>query len=163
MAILQIRTFGDPVLRERCAEVARIDKQSVKLVQDLFETLYHVSGLGLAANQVGVVERLFVFDLGEGPVACFNPDIVYESEETLEEEEGCLSLPYVQVPVSRPAVVEIEFTNLKGERKRIRGEGLLARLFRHEMDHLDGSLLLERATRENRILAMKMLNGEPPG
>ncbi len=162
MAVLKIRTFGDPVLRERCAEVATIDERSAKLVRDLVETLYHYSGLGLAANQVGVVERLFVFDLGEGAVACFNPEITYESEEQIEEEEGCLSLPNVQVPVSRPAVVEMEFTDLSGERKRVRGEGLLARLFRHEVDHLEGGLLLERATRENRVLAMKMLDGELP-
>jgi peptide deformylase len=160
MAILRIRTFGDPVLRERCAEVATIDRKSVKLVKDLVETLYHVSGLGLAANQVGVVERLFVFDLGEGPVACFNPEIIFESSDTVEEEEGCLSLPNVQIPIPRPSEVEIEFTDLKGVRKRLRGEGLTARLFRHEMDHLDGGLLLERATRENRVLAMKVLNGE---
>lgn len=162
MAILTVRTFGDPVLRERCAEVDVIDERSARLVRDLLETLYHYNGLGLAANQVGVVERLFVFDLGEEPVACFNPEITYESEELIEEEEGCLSLPNVSVPVSRPAVVELEFTDLKGKRRRLRGEGLLARLFRHEMDHLDGGLLLERATRESRVLAMKMLNGELP-
>ncbi len=158
MAILSIRTFGDPVLREKCAEVTNIDEKSVKLVKDLIETLYNVSGLGLAANQVGVVERLFVFDVGDGPVACFNPEIVYQSEETEEEEEGCLSLPNVQVPVERPSVVEIEFTDLKGNRIRMRGEGLLARLFMHETDHLDGGLLLERASRTNRIAAMKILN-----
>lgn len=162
MAILRIRTFGDPVLRERCAEVTTINKKSAKLVKDLLETLYHASGLGLSANQVGVVERLFVFDVGEGPVACFNPEIIYESSETEEEEEGCLSLPNVQIPIIRPSVMEIEFTDLKGERKRLKGEGLIARLFRHEIDHLDGGLLLERATRENRVLAMKVLNGETP-
>lgn len=158
MAILRIRTFGDPVLREKCAEVTTIDEKSVKLVKDLVETLYHVSGLGLAANQVGVVERLFVYDVGEGPVACFNPEVAYVSEEVEEEEEGCLSLPNLQIPISRPSVVELEFTDLKGKRQRVRGEGLLARLFMHETDHLDGSLLLDRASRENRAAAMKILN-----
>lgn len=158
MAILRIRTFGDPVLREKCKEVADIDEKSVKLVKDLVETLYGASGLGLAANQVGVMERLFVFDIGDGPVACFNPEITYTSEETEEEEEGCLSLPNVQIPVARPSVVEMDFTDLKGNRQHVRGEGLLARLFMHETDHLDGGLLLERASRPSRIAAMKILN-----
>lgn len=162
MAILTVRTFGDPVLRERCAELEVIDERSTRLVRDLLDTMYHYNGLGLAANQVGVVERLFVFDLGEGPVACFNPEVVEESSDLVEEEEGCLSLPGVSVPVSRPAVVELGFTDIEGKRRRLRGEGLMARLFRHEMDHLDGGLLLERASRENRIRALKMLDGELP-
>jgi peptide deformylase len=157
MAVLMIRTFGDPVLKERCREVREISEKTRKFSQDLIETMYRASGLGLAANQVGVVESIFVFDLGEGPQVCLNPRITYESDEKREEEEGCLSLPSVQIPVIRPYEVEIEFTDLEGKTRRLRGEGLMARLFRHEMDHLEGRLLLSRAGREDRVRAMRQL------
>ncbi len=160
MAILRIRTFGDPVLREKCPELMEIDKNTAQLAENLMESMYYANDLGLSANQIGMVERVFVFDLGEGPVVCVNPRIVSEFSETEEEEEGCLSLPNVHIPIARPRAVEIEYFDLKGRRKGLRGEGLLARLFRHEMDHLEGSLLLERADRENRVLAMKALTEE---
>ena len=157
MAVLMIRTFGDPVLKEKCREVREISEKTRRFSRDLIETMYRASGLGLAANQVGVVESIFVFDLGEGPQVCLNPRITYESDEKREEEEGCLSLPSVQIPVIRPYEVEIEFTDLEGKTRRLRGEGLMARLFRHEMDHLEGRLLLSRAGREDRVRAMRQL------
>ncbi len=160
MAILQIRTFGDPVLKERCREVTEITDKTKRFSQDLIETMYRSSGLGLAANQVGVVERIFVFDIGEGPRVCINPEVIFESDEQLEQEESCLSLPQVAVVVARPAEMEIEFTDLDGKRARLRGEGLMARLFRHEIDHLDGRLLLSRLSREERLKAMRQLLGE---
>jgi|YNPNPStandDraft_1061719.scaffolds.fasta_scaffold11549_6 peptide deformylase len=157
MAVLRIITFGDPILKEPCREVAEITGKTRRLADDLVETMYHASGLGLAANQTGVVERIFVFDLGEGPRVCINPRIIFESPELLEEEEGCLSLPGVQILVARPQVVEIEYTDLEGKTRRLRGEGLMARLFRHELDHLDGRLLLERAGREERVRALRQM------
>ncbi len=163
MAILRIITFGDPVLKEPCREIREITDMTRKLADDLLETMYHASGLGLAANQTGVIERLFVFDLGEGPRVCINPRIVFESQELQEEEEGCLSLPGVQIPVARPLVVEIEFTDLGGRQKRLRGEGIMARLFRHELDHLDGRLLLERASRDERVKALRQLHEKAGG
>ncbi len=158
MALLPIKTFGDPVLRERCNELGKIDSRTIELINNLLETMYTNNGLGLAANQVGVVERIFVYDVGDGPVVCINPRIVDESDELLEEGEGCLSLPGVQIPIRRPRKVEIEYVDIKGKKRRAIGEGLLARLFKHEIDHLDGSLLLDFAEKEDRAAALKILN-----
>lgn len=160
MAILSIRTFGDPVLREKCPEVMEIDEKTTRLAENLLESMYSAFGLGLSANQVGVVECIFVFDLGEGPMVCINPLIVSESGDTEEQEEGCLSLPNVHIPIARPSTVEIEYFDLKGRRQGMWGEGLLARLLWHEIDHLEGGLLLDRANRENRAMAMRALIGE---
>ncbi len=158
MAILPIKTFGDPVLRERCKELKKIDSKTGELARNLLETMYANNGLGLAANQIGVVERVFVYDVGEGPVVCINPRIVEESDELLEEGEGCLSLPGVQIPIRRPQKVEIEYIDLKGGKRKVIGEGLLARLFKHEIDHLEGSLLLDWVGKEVRAAALKILN-----
>jgi peptide deformylase len=158
MAILRLRTFGDPVLREKCCPLKEIDERTRQLAQNLIETMYHYNGLGLAANQVGVVKSIFVYDMGEGPVVCINPRIVAESEEKVEEGEGCLSLPGVQVPVSRPLQVEIEYTDIEGGKRRAVGEGLLARLFKHEMDHLQGRLLLDETDRQSRVAALTILS-----
>lgn len=161
MAVLPIRTFGDPVLREKCMEVTSIDRDIVRLVDDLTDSLPKPGGAGLSANQIGILKRVFVFD-DEGEItACINPRIVSASEEMEEELEGCLSLPGAIVPVKRHATLELEFTDLEGERKRVHAEGWLARVFQHELDHLDGILILDRTDRESRVEALHILHGAP--
>ena len=164
MAILPIRTFGDPVLRERCLEVERIDADVERLVQDLKDSLPRPGGAGLSANQIGVIKRVFVYD-NEGEIeACINPRIVSASEETVEEEEGCLSLPGPILPVERHLSLDLEYLDLNGELRKVHAEGWLARVFQHEMDHLDGRLILDRTDRESRVEALRMLEeGWSPG
>ncbi len=160
MAILPIRTFGDPVLKERCVEVERIDSDLERLVQDLKDSLPRPGGAGLSANQIGVIKRVFVYD-HEGEIeACINPRIVWASEETVEESEGCLSLPGPILPVSRHLSLDLEYIDLAGELRRVHAEGWLARVFQHEMDHLDGKLILDRTDRDSRVEALRMLDGE---
>ncbi|MDI6829874.1 MAG: peptide deformylase [Actinomycetota bacterium] len=164
MAVLPIRTFGDPVLKERCAEVERMDADVERLVRDLMDSIPRPGGAGLAANQIGVVKRVFVYE-NEGELeACINPRIVFASEEEVEEVEGCLSLPGPVLPVSRHLSVELEYLDLTGELRRVHAEGWLARVFQHEMDHLDGKLILERTDRVSRVEALRMLEeGWEPG
>lgn len=162
MAILPIRTFGDPVLKENCTEVDEIDEDVLRLVQDLVDSLPRPGGAGLSANQLGVVKRVFIYD-NEGEIeACINPRVISRSEETEEDMEGCLSLPGAVVPVPRHVSLELEYTDLDGETRRITAEGWLARVFQHELDHLDGKLVLERTDRDSRVEAIEVLQGEHP-
>ena len=162
MAILPIRTFGDPVLREKCREVEAIDEDLRLLVRDLADSLPKPGGAGLSANQIGVVKRVFVFD-NQGEIeACVNPRVVSMSEETEEDMVGCLSLPGAVVPVPRHIRLELEYSDLAGEKRLVRAEGWLARVFQHELDHLDGRLILERTDRESRVEALRILQEGPP-
>lgn len=164
MAILPIRTFGDPVLKEKCVEVERIDSDVKRLVQDLKDSLPRPGGAGLSANQIGVIKRVFVYD-NEGEIeACINPRILWASEETVEEAEGCLSLPGPVLPVPRHLSLDLEYLDLDGVVRRVHVEGWLARVFQHELDHLDGKLILDRTDRESRVEALRMLEeGWSPG
>ncbi len=160
MAVLPIRVFGDPVLREVCPEVRDIDESVERLVRDLTDSLPRPGGAGLSANQLGVLKRVFVYE-DQGEIrACINPRLVSVSEETEEELEGCLSLPGVTVPVPRHLSVVLECLDLEGNPQRLEVEGWLARVFQHELDHLDGRLILDRTDRENRVQAIRFLQGE---
>jgi len=160
MAILPIRTFGDPVLKERCLEVGEIGPEIERLVRDLVDSLPQPGGAGLSANQIGVVKRVFVYE-SDGEVAeCINPRIISSSGEMDEDYEGCLSLPGAVMPVPRHYALELEYTNLSGETRRMQAEGWIARVFQHEIDHLDGKLILERTDRDSRVEALRILHGE---
>ena len=162
MAVLPIRNFGDPVLKENCPEVEEITPDIASLVKDLVDTLPKPGGAGLSANQIGVVKRVFVYEL-EGEIeACINPRIISSSDETLEDLEGCLSLPGVGVPVERNEMVEMEYTDMEGETQRVKAEGWIARVFQHEIDHLDGKLILDRTDRECRVEALEALQACEP-
>jgi len=162
MAVLPIRVFGDPVLKERCQEVGEITPDIERLVQDLVDSLPKPGGAGLSANQIGVVKRVFVYE-NEGEItACINPRIESTSEETVEEVEGCLSIPGAIMPVPRHIALELTYMDLDGETKTIQAEGWIARVFQHEIDHLDGKLILERTDRESRVEALQILQGEQP-
>jgi peptide deformylase len=158
MATFPIREFGDPVLKERCAEVTDIDGALVRLANDMIETMYAAPGVGLAANQVGVQKRLFVYDVGDdtGPHAVVNPVIRERSGEWLHQE-GCLSVRELWWDVPRAMEVHVTGLDLDGNEIALEGTELLARVFQHETDHLDGVLILDRITAEERKEAMRVL------
>ena len=156
MASYQIRTFGDPVLTQRASEVADIDGKLVKLAEDMIETMHEAHGLGLAAPQVGVQKRLFVYQVDEDPIVIVNPAIA-ESRGEWEYEEGCLSIPGLYFPIVRPKEVLLKGFDLDGREISIEADELEARCFQHEMDHLDGRLLLSLLDKEQKREAMKEL------
>lgn len=156
MAIIPIRVFGDPVLRQQTVEVTEIDDGLRRLVADMFETMYDAPGVGLAANQVGVQRRFFVYDVGDGPGVVINPEILERSGEWTYLE-GCLSVPDLHWEIVRPHRVRLTGLDLDGNRIDVEAEDLLARCFLHEVDHLDGKLLLERLDDEQRKEAMRVL------
>jgi peptide deformylase len=149
MAIREVRIFGDPVLREPAAPVARVTNEVQSLIADMFETMYKEDGVGLAAPQVGVGVRIVVVDPreeGVRPFALLNPEVVTSSEETDRAEEGCLSLPGLKDIVERPAKVTVAGMSPDGETRTIDAEGLLARILQHEVDHLNGVLFIDRVS-----------------
>ena len=162
MSLFPIRVFGDPVLRQRCAEVTGFDGSLRRLSADMIETMYDAPGVGLAANQVGVQQRVFVYDIGEGPHTVVNPTIVETSGEW-EYDEGCLSVPGLYFPIARPKWVTLTGFDLDGHEFTARGEDLLARVFLHETDHLDGKLLLDRLDPDTRKEAMRALRERSTG
>ena len=145
MAVLKVRKYGDPVLRRRAAEIAEVTPELRRTIADMIETMYDEVGIGLAAPQVGVPLRLMVVGHEEGrePRALINPVIV-DRGGTVTAEEGCLSLPGIFAPVTRSEWVEVEATDVDGRSVKMRGRGLLARVFQHEVDHLDGVLFIDR-------------------
>lgn len=147
MAKLPIVKIGDPVLQVRAQEVPKITKKIAKLIDDMIETMYEANGVGLAAPQVGVSQRIIVVDPGEGPVALVNPVIQSAQGEEIDVE-GCLSIPERWVYVKRATEVEVTGLNEKGKPVRIKAEGYFARALQHEIDHLDGVLMLDRSLGE---------------
>lgn len=165
MALYDIRVIGDPVLKRRARDVEEVDSALVRLAQGMVETMYGASGIGLAAPQVGVGKRLFVWDVGEGPRTIVNPEIV-ESDGEWTFEEGCLSIPGLSWDVVRPKQVHVVGRDLDGNEMSIEADELEARLFQHELDHLDGTLLIEHLDDDTRRAALRTLRqngvGPPP-
>ncbi len=143
MAILDIVTIGDPVLETRAEEVPRVTKRTVKLINDMLDTMYEADGVGLAAPQVGVGQRIIVLDVGEGPLVLVNP-VIKTGEGQEIDVEGCLSVPERWVYVKRFQKIVVEGLNEKGRPVRLEADELLARALQHEIDHLDGILILDR-------------------
>jgi len=147
VAVLPIRLIGDPVLREKARPVQRVTRRHRKLIEDMRETMYRAPGVGLAANQVGVLERIVVADPGDGAfLALINPRIV-ESQGSDVDVEGCLSIPGVSGYVERAWRVRVEALDERGRPTTVEAEGFLARILQHEIDHLDGILFVDRASR----------------
>lgn len=163
MAILPIRTFGDPVLRTRAGEVGSLRPEHVRLLKDMLDTMREAPGVGLAAPQIGVLERIFVWEVDGEHGAVIDPVIVDRSEKMEEEEEGCLSLPGLVFPVVRPAEVTVEGLDEQGEPIRIHADDLLARVFQHEIDHLDGVLFPDRLPEDLKREAMRILRDQALG
>ena len=153
---LTIRQYGDPVLKERAREVENIDGALANLVDSMIETMYEAPGTGLAANQIGVQRRVFVYDVGDGPKTVINPCIV-ESVGEWVYEEGCLSVPGLTWQIVRPNTVHLVGLDLDGNEISIEGSELEGRVFQHELDHLDGILLVERLDDAQRKEALKIL------
>lgn len=158
MASYNIRVFGDPVLKQRAAEITDLDGRVHRLAQDMIETMYGARGVGLAAPQIGVQKRLFVYDTqdDQGPRVLVNPTISDAAGEWTFEE-GCLSVPGLYWPIVRPKQVHLTGVDLDGNEISIEADEYLARVFQHELDHLDGILLLERLDPDQRKQAMREL------
>lgn len=161
MAIREIVLMGDPVLRERAAEVTAFDDDLRELVEDMFETMYHAEGVGLAAPQIGIRKRIFVIDVRDdedeagGRYALINPEIVEASSEQEKAPEGCLSIPGLEEIVQRPARVVLRAKDPEGREVEVEGDDLLGRALQHELDHLNGVLFLDHLSPLKRKLALK--------
>jgi peptide deformylase len=152
---LDIRMFGDPVLKTRASPVESFDGSLSNLAEDMLATMREHEGVGLAANQVGRLKRILVAALEEDEFVLVNP-VVEEAAETIEKElEGCLSIPGIQVEVERPTAITVSGQDASGSPLKIEASGLLARILQHEIDHLDGVLILDRTDRESRKAAMR--------
>ncbi len=151
-----VRVIGDPVLRKVAVDVADIDGKLARLADDMLETMYAEPGIGLAAPQIGVQKRFFVYDIGEGPEALVNP-VVVESSGEWYYEEGCLSVPGLSWEIMRPKEIHLTGYDLQGNEVSLEADELLSRLFQHELDHLDGVLLIDHLDDKTRKKAMKTL------
>ncbi|QSZ26674.1 peptide deformylase [Aceticella autotrophica] len=144
MALRYVRTIGDPVLRKKAKKVDKIDSHIITIIDDMAETMYNADGVGLAANQIGILRRIVVIDVGEGLLELINPELIYEEGEQIGIE-GCLSVPNTTGEVKRPKKVKVKYLDREGNIKEIEGEDLLARAFTHEIDHLNGVLFVDKA------------------
>lgn len=143
MALRTIRIQGDPVLEKKCREITEITPKVEELIEDMLDTMYEANGVGLAAPQVGVLKRVVVIDIGDGPVVMINPEILETSGEQTGDE-GCLSLPGKAGQVTRPNYVKARAFDENMEEFIIEGEELMARAICHELDHLDGHMYTEK-------------------
>ena len=152
---LDIRTFGDPVLKTRAAPVDNFDESLARLTQDMLSTMRDNDGVGLAANQVGRLKRVLVASVEDEDYIIVNPVLTGMSDATERAPEGCLSIPGIQVEVERPTSVSVSGTDASGEPLQIEASDTLARVLQHEVDHLDGVLILDRTDRASRKTAMR--------
>ncbi|HAZ17582.1 MAG TPA: peptide deformylase [Acidimicrobiaceae bacterium] len=156
MAPHQIRLIGDPVLRRPATDVTDVDGALVRLTDDMFTTMYEAPGIGLAAPQVGVQKRFFVYDHGEGAGVILNPRII-ESDGEWTFEEGCLSIPDLTWEITRPKQIHLVGVDLDGNEVSIEADEIEARLFQHEIDHLDGILLVDHLDEDQAREARRAL------
>lgn len=166
MSILDIRVLGDPILRQSTDAVTEFGPTLQRFVDDLFETMYHARGIGLAAPQVGRTERIAVVDVDDDPFVLVNPEIVDPSSRRERAEEGCLSIPDIYGDVERPATVTVRAVDRHGIPFEREASGLLARCIQHEIDHLDGKLFLDYLSVLKRTAALakwKLRADEYPG
>jgi len=150
----QIRTFGDPVLKTKASKVADIDGKVARLVDDMFDTLYTTdTGVALAAPQIGVQRQIVVWDIDDEPMAIINPEIL-ESDGEFVYTEGCLSIPELYVDILRPNTVLVKGWTVDGEEVQIEADEFMGRMFQHEIDHLNGVLMFDRMTPDQRKEAL---------
>ncbi len=149
----QIRTYGDPVLKSQSLAIENIDDKLVRLTDAMLDIMYDAPGIGLAAPQIGVQKQLFVYDIGDGAEVLINPVVVESSGEWVYEE-GCLSIPGLYVEMVRPKEILLKGINIDGEEVSVEADELLSRLFQHELDHLNGVLMFERMTPDQRTEAL---------
>ena len=152
---LEIKTFGDPVLKTRATPVREFDETLQRLTEDMLQTMREHEGVGLAANQVGRLRRVLVAAVEDEDYVLVNPKIESFSDETEVGGEGCLSIPGIMVDVERPVAVTVSGQDPSGNPVRLEATDLLARVIQHEVDHLDGVLILDRTDRESRKAALR--------
>ena len=152
---LDLRTFGDPVLKTRAAPVEAFDESLARLAEEMLVTMREQEGVGLAANQVGRLKRILVAAVEDQEYVLVNPVIEESAQPTAKDPEGCLSIPGIQVEVERPTAVTVSGQDTSGAPLRLEASGLLARVLQHEVDHLDGLLILDRTDRQSRKDAMR--------
>lgn len=176
MGLLKIHIFDDPVLRQKAEPITEITERHHQLARDMAETMYAAPGIGLAANQIGILERIIVLDVGwphleeddedeKQPLAMINPEILEESVEDDEYSEGCLSLPEIEGDVWRPSKITVRYQALSGETVTKECEGLYGRCVQHEIDHLNGILFFDRmaeAKRRKLTVALRELGEREP-
>jgi len=156
MSTYPIRVFGDPVLKMKAKDVTEVDGRLVRFVNTMVDTMYDAAGVGLAAPQVGVQKRMFTYDVGDGPQVLINPEVA-ETEGEWEYEEGCLSIPGFHFTIVRPKVVTMQGIDIDGNEIVVEGDELLGRVFLHELDHLDGVLMIDRLDADERKRALREL------
>jgi len=167
LAIRKLRIEGDEILRKKSRKVEKIDDRLKILLDDMVETMYQNDGIGLAAVQVGVLKRAIVMDIGEGPFKILNPKIIEKSGEQVFTE-GCLSVPGIYSTVRRSSLITVEAMDLDEKKIQITQEGFLAIVLQHEIDHLEGKLILDHADgaiyipKEKRVILMALLQRELP-
>ncbi len=152
-----IRVIGDPVLREHALEVTTFDRGLRKLAKRMIRIMHDAPGVGLAAPQIGVLQRLLVYNVDDDPKVLVNPRLDEFSAEIEETDEGCLSVPGVTMPVSRPVSLRVRARDADGEPLDFHAEGLEARVIQHEFDHLEGVLIVDRTSRSARAAALREL------
>ncbi len=138
----------DPILREKCEPLQKVDADTKKLMDDMLETMYAAPGIGLAAVQIGILKRIVVIDISKeeekkSPMFLINPEIVYKSKQTSVYEEGCLSIPGQFAEIERPAECTLKYIDYNGKVKELKAQGLLATCIQHEVDHLNGILFID--------------------
>ncbi len=162
MAIYPIRTFGDPVLRTSAATVSDDPESLRRLVDDMLETMCEAPGVGLAAPQIGISKRVFVADIGEGPFTMVNPEII-EVSGSWTFDEGCLSVPGHYWAIKRPGYAKARGYDIEGNPIEFEGDELMGRVLQHEIDHLNGMLLLERLSRRVKRAALRDIREQTLG
>ena len=163
MTIKPIITVPNEVLKKISDPIEKVGESEKKLVNDLFETMYNSNGIGLAAVQVGILKRILVIDVStkeeeKNPLSFINPVIKKISEETSVYEEGCLSIPDTFIEIERPKICEVEYIDLDGKLKNIKCDGLLSTCLQHEINHLDGKLIIDSLTKLKRDIIIKKIS-----
>lgn len=168
MAKLPIVTLPDPILRQVSAPIERVDDELRRLIDDMIETMYAAPGVGLAAVQIGVPRRLIVLDAAEEgeerrPIAMINPEIRLVGDEKRVYEEGCLSIPDVRVEIERPASLRVVYLDTEGRPQEMDAEGLIATVVQHEVDHLDGRMIIDFLSRLKRDIIVRKFKKQAKG
>ena len=163
MTIKPIITVPNEVLKKISDPIENVGESEKKLVNDLFETMYNSNGIGLAAVQVGILKRILVIDVStkeekKNPLCFINPVIKKISDETSVYEEGCLSIPDTFIEIERPKICEVEYIDLEGKLKNIKCDGLLSTCLQHEINHLDGKLIIDHLTKLRRDIIIKKIS-----
>ncbi len=163
MSIKPIITVPNEVLKKVSDPIEKVGENERKLVKDLFETMYHSKGIGLAAVQVGILKRILVIDVStkdekKNPLCFINPVVKKISQETSVYEEGCLSIPNTFIEIERPKICEVEYIDVNGKMKNIKCDGLLSTCLQHEINHLDGKLIIDNLTKLKRDIIIKKIS-----